>query len=777
MLFATMILLAGLAMSATGALLWRASQARHERQSFGAVASNVTATLGTLLRRNADDVATLRAVLTMDPHVQPTAYATWASTLGGPASDVGNLGSIAIEAVPAARLHAFEARRNVDPSFRAYLHGWVVPVQRGSARTYCLLADAAGTLGYLTPAVAAQIQGDWCSSSSPIGLLESVLLQTQTDTGQIVTLPIDLPYLHTVLVEAAVYRRGAPLASVAERRAAVTSWLVTSFAMPMIIQAAISGNRGIAVDVYHTNPGETPMEIGSAGTRRAGQLEQTRSVSIDGSWTIKVHGTPIVNGFSAGLEGLLVLVTGAIVSLLLFVILLVLSQSRAQALALVDEKTGQLLHQTHHDALTGLPNRTLALDRAEQMLARARRTHVPIAALYIDIDSFKHVNDTFGHAAGDAFLKIVADRLRSVIRASDTAARLAGDEFLVLIEGAPLAAGPQLVAERLLEVLRLPYDMADDIGRQLSLTASIGVVYGERSTAEQLLADADIALYTAKSAGKNRYVLFQTGMQTAALDRLTLEMDLAQALERGELFLVYQPILDLSTEQTVAVEALLRWRHPTRGIVSPSVFVPVAEDCGLIVPIGRWVLVEACRQAAAWHRRGFKLGISVNVSARQFDRDDLIDDVRQALELAHLAPSALAVEITETTLMRDSEATADHLHALKQLGVRIALDDFGTGYSSLAYLRRFPVDALKIDRYFINGVAASKESTAMIQTLVRLGQTLNLTTIAEGIEDRAQFISLQREGCDQGQGFLFAEPMDARAIDSFLSRELGQTAA
>src|SRR5581483_8791521 len=480
------------------------------------------------------------------------------------------------------------------------------------------------------------------------------------------------------------------------------------------------------------------QQIAVAGAHgAAGDLAQTRTVVIDTPWTMKVRGMVPVAGLSPDAEGLLTFGGGAVVSVLAFLLVMVLGRSRERALRMVDQKSGQLRHQALHDALTGLPNRVLALDRAEQMLARARRVKMPIAALHIDIDGFKHVNDTFGHKAGDEFLRLVAERISAVVRDSDTAARLSGDEFVVLLDGSTtLDVGPQLVAERLLEVLREPYDLTDHIGRQLTLSASIGLAHGLDDSAEELLADADIALREAKSRGKDQVVLFQSGMHTVAQDRLTLEMDLGDALGGDQLFLVYQPTFDLESERAVGVEALLRWRHPSRGVIRPDLFIPIAEDSGLIIPIGRWVLEQACAQAARWRAHGHGIGMSVNVSGRQLDRDTLIEDVRTALEHSGLDPAALTLEITETTLMRDAEGATERLAALKALGVRIAIDDFGTGYSSLAYLRQFPVDALKIDRSFISGVARSEQSAALIHTLVRLGKSLKLETLAEGIEDR-----------------------------------------
>ena len=429
----------------------------------------------------------------------------------------------------------------------------------------------------------------------------------------------------------------------------------------------------------------------------------------------------------------------------------------------------QLRFQSLHDPLTGLPNRALVYDRAEQLLARARRQQVPAAALYVDIDGFKDVNDSFGHAAGDEMLKAVSTRLCNAVRESDTVGRLGGDEFVVLLDPSRIDASPELIAQRLLAVLHEPIELAEAGGRSLSITASIGIAYGQEASAEELLRDADLALYEAKAAGKNRSTVFESRMQTAVQDRLTLEMDLCDALEAHQFFLLYQPIFDLRSEGMTGIEALIRWRHPTRGIILPKNFIPVAEESGLIVEIGRWVLEEACRQASTWQGEGRPLGVSVNVSARQLEHDTLVDDVRDALHASGLDGGSLTLEITETALMRDSEAALERLRALKTLGVAIAIDDFGTGYSSLAYLRQFPVDALKIDRSFISGIAASKDSSnALIHTLVQLGKTLGMKTVGEGIEDRVQLRNLQREQCDLGQGLVFAGPLEARSIDELL---------
>jgi diguanylate cyclase (GGDEF)-like protein len=425
-----------------------------------------------------------------------------------------------------------------------------------------------------------------------------------------------------------------------------------------------------------------------------------------------------------------------------------------------------------HDALTGLPNRTLILDRVEQMLVRARHSKAPVAALFIDLDNFKTINDTLGHGAGDELLRAVAARLDGVVRDIDALGRLGGDEFVIVAEGMSLAAGPEMIAERLLEALKQPFELQGADNR-LTVTASVGIAAGDRVSAEELLRDADIAMYRAKWDGKNRYVLFESGMQDAIQSRMELEIDLRDAFDNDEFFLVYQPTFDLRDMTPTGMEALIRWRSPMRGIVQPDDFIPLLEETGLIVEVGAWVLREACRQGAAWHESGYRVGIAVNVAARQLDTDEFVTEVRDALAQSGLDPGALTIEITETTLMDNADETARRLVAIKELGVRIAIDDFGTGYSSLAYLQRFPVDALKIDRSFISRVSEDPEGETLIRTLVQLGKSLSIETLAEGIEQSRELSLLQEEQCDSGQGFLFARPLDVADCEPFLRDRLG----
>jgi diguanylate cyclase (GGDEF)-like protein len=436
----------------------------------------------------------------------------------------------------------------------------------------------------------------------------------------------------------------------------------------------------------------------------------------------------------------------------------------------VDRKTDELHYQAMHDRLTGLPNRALILDRIEQALERSRRDHGPIAVLFLDLDGFKRVNDTFGHAAGDQLLRAVSDRLTAMLRSSDTVGRLGGDEFVVVVEGQALDAGPEVIADRIREALAEAFHVGPGDEVTVHLKTSIGIAVGVRDGAEDLLRDADVALYAAKDAGRGQYVLFIPEMQAIVRERQELEMDLRAAVSSDQFFLVYQPTFDLVSSSITGVEALIRWQHPTRGVVQPDEFIALAEETSMIVPIGRWVLIEACRQAAEWHRRGQPLNVSVNISGRQLDKDvDLVGDVEAALSSSGLEPGLLTLEITETMIMRDAHVSTLHLYALKALGVRIAIDDFGTGYSSLAYLRQFPVDALKIDRSFIRAIADNEESSALIRAMIQIGKALGIETLAEGIEEDNQLHRLIRDECDSGQGYLFARPLPPEALEEFIN--------
>jgi diguanylate cyclase (GGDEF)-like protein len=571
-------------------------------------------------------------------------------------------------------------------------------------------------------------------------------------TGGVTTLAIGNP----------VYRGGAVPATVQARQDAFLGWVGIEVVPSVVLGTALQGHPDTGVDFrYGTGRGSVSFDAGSAP---AGAL--TTVVDLENGWRVRVA-SPVASGaIDADADALALLVAGIALTLLLVALIALLATGRDRALVTVDAQTDELRHLALHDPLTGLPNRALLLDRLEQLLARGRRDHGAVAAFFIDLDDFKDINDTLGHAAGDQLLVAVGNRLSGALRQGDTVGRLGGDEFVVLAEGASLAAGPGVVADRLLDVLASPFAV-DETDMPLSVTASIGYADGDRPTPERLLQDADIALYQAKAAGKAQAVGFAQAMRTAVDIHRHLEVELHGALESHQFFLMYQPTVDLSTGVFTGAEALLRWRHPERGVVMPDQFIPALESSGLIVPVGAWVLVEACRQAVRWADQGQPLVMSVNVSGRQLERDRVIDDVDRALSLTGLDPGLLVLELTETSLMSNVEASMERLQLLKALGVRIAIDDFGTGYSSLAYLRQFPIDVLKIDQMFVAGMTDSDESAALVDTLIQLGRALGLETVAEGVETDGQRLLLQAAGVDIGQGYLFARPME---VDGFERR-------
>ena len=430
----------------------------------------------------------------------------------------------------------------------------------------------------------------------------------------------------------------------------------------------------------------------------------------------------------------------------------------------------KLAHQALHDPLTGLPNRALVLDRIAQALSRSVRHHWSVAVLFFDVDRFKVVNDSLGHSAGDALLVLVVERLQSLLRPGDTMSRLGGDEFLVVCEEVDGADQARHLAERLSDAFRSPFVLGE---REMFATASLGIALGRapEATPEGLLRDADAAMYRAKELGRARCEVFDEDMRAQALRRLDTEHAMPRALERNEFRILYQPIVGLDTGTMTGVEALVRWEHPEHGLITPAEFVPIAEDNGLIVPLGAWVLRQAMEQAAQWHRQRPSrrdLHVTVNLSARQVQDPGLPFAVATALDELKMDPSALTLEITESVLMHDRDISLARLLDLKFLGVRLAIDDFGTGYSSLAYLQRFPLDVLKVDKAFVDGVAHGPEESALAAAIIRLGHTLHLRTVAEGVESPEQVAHLRRLGCQEAQGYLFAKPLPADEVGDCL---------
>ncbi|HEX8145675.1 MAG TPA: EAL domain-containing protein [Pyrinomonadaceae bacterium] len=432
----------------------------------------------------------------------------------------------------------------------------------------------------------------------------------------------------------------------------------------------------------------------------------------------------------------------------------------------------QLLHDAFHDALTGLSNRALFIDRLKLALARHQRLGADhFAVLFLDLDRFKVINDSLGHAIGDQLLVGIARRLETCLRPGDTVARLGGDEFTILLEDVTDAREVTAIAKRIQKELALPFNLG---GHEVYTTASIGIAPSTTGyeRPDDILRDADTAMYRAKSAGKSRYEIFDKEMHTRAVNLLTLETDLRRALDRREFNVYYQPIVSLESGEVQGFEALLRWRHPAHGFIPPAEFIPVAEETGLILPIGRWALEEACRQMREWQAqfpRAARMYVSVNLSARQFANPELCEQIKEALETTELGPQSLKLEITESVVMENIEKTIEMLRQLRALGVESSIDDFGTGYSSLSYLHHFPSTTLKIDRSFIGRMGGADEKTEIVHTILLLARNLGMRVVAEGIETEAQLAQLRALSCDYGQGYLFSKAVNAAAVGRVLS--------
>ncbi len=431
-------------------------------------------------------------------------------------------------------------------------------------------------------------------------------------------------------------------------------------------------------------------------------------------------------------------------------------------------------HLAQHDFLTNLPNRVLLNDRIDQAISLGKRNNVGVALMFLDLDRFKHINDSLGHAIGDKLLQLVAQRLSSCVRRSDTVSRQGGDEFVILLSECRHAEDPGLTAEKIVAALAPPYVIDE---HELHVTASIGIsTYpADAQDGDGLIKSADIAMYHAKARDRGNYQFFEAAMNVRAVERQLVEVNLRSALEQQELLLHYQPLVNLATGLITGAEALLRWMHPKWGMTLPNRFVSVAEDSGLIVPMGRWVLREACTQAKRWEASGLGLGsIAVNISALEFRRKDFVQNVSDVLEETGLKPHLLQLEITESVLMQEAHSSAAILRKLKDMGIGLAVDDFGTGYSSLSYLIQFPVDVLKIDQSFVQSIGSKKPSEIIVSAVIAMGCSLNQRVVAEGVEDEMQLNFLKQRDCEEGQGYLFSRPISVNDFSSLLENGLSK---
>ena len=731
------------------------NDAQRSHQAFVTSSSQIASSLKLAIQQEVNLVISTEAFVATNPSATNATYLNWVHSMQVKTRypEVGELGFVDI--VQAAQLPQFVARIVVDPPTPLTPGQTYQVTPPGNRPFYCLTkfwyADGGPSvpLGY-----------DNCASYG-------------SDAAKILAQDIALPFSYIpfkfgkdtyLAVSAPVYPGGSIPATAESRLATVLGNVGLTIRPGLLLTDALDGHPGTAVS-FHYGSDSTHRVTFTAGSAPAGA--QSSMTDLNNGWRVKTFAVVDGPGLFGNVGALALLLGGLALSLLLGALIYVLGTSRSRALRLVRDRTRELHHLALHDPLTDLPNRALILDRIGKMLARSRRERTPVAVLFLDLDNFKDVNDTLGHAAGDQLLTEVAARLVSATRQEDTVGRLGGDEFVILAEGASLAAGAEVVAQRILDVLAAPFEI---VGNQspLSVTASIGIAEGSRTTPDELLRDADIALYQAKAAGKGCAVVFAPAMQKAVDEHWDLERDLQTALHTHQFFLLYQPTFDLASGAFTSVEALLRWCHPTRGVILPDDFVPNLEASGLIVPVGRWVLEEACRQGAAWARQGHQVIVSINVSARQLDRDQIVSDVHDALTTSGFDPALCVLELTETALMQNVEDTVGRLTQLKTLGVRLAIDDFGTGYSSLAYLRQFPIDVLKIDRSFVAGITDTSEAVALVHAMVQIGKALGLEIVAEGVESDGQRVQLATENVDTAQGFLFARPLDVVGVNRLL---------
>ncbi len=785
------VLVVGVAGSGAMANSWRHTVATQDQRSFQAAASNVAATVTMAVQRDIDLLATTGTMLAGTPGMDNASFTRWFSSLDVIGNYPGSFGFAFVQAVTPQQLPAFAARAVADPPSGLPLPGGFHLQPPGVRPQYCLMRFISLQLpATLTRKVAAVPQAiglmagfgffnpgvDECANGQLIRQQQVVPGQVtagsftaligRADPGNIEALPLFrrvfkglLPIELTLPVYSEV-SAGAP--------PQLLGWMGGMFDLNSLLIPALDNRPGMSLVLSAPGSGGRLGVVARTGRPVPGALAQTLRMQTEGNWQLRlVDGR--AGGWGPNVQGGVVLGVGVLLSLLLCVLLATLTRSRAVALDLVHQRTAELRHRALHDSLTDLPNRSLILERTDRALVRARSDGTPVALLFIDLDGFKDVNDSKGHGAGDELLCAAAQRFAAIPHQSATVGRLGGDEFVVLVEGYD-AYDPGVLAKRLLDACSEPFFIESLPGVALSVSVSIGVAAGSRAAPGELLRDADIALYQAKEQGKNRFVVFEQEMRQAVRSRVDLEGELREAIDLGQFFLVYQPTFELGTMAVTGVEALIRWRSPLRGVVPPSDFIPALEETGLIADVGRFVLMEACRQTRCWHDLGMPLAVSVNVSARQLESDGLVDDVRMALAASGLDARALVVEITETALMRDATGTARRLHALKALGARVAVDDFGTGYSSMAYLKQFPVDVLKIDRSFVDAMSDGADGPAFVHALVQLGKVLHLETLAEGIEAEDQLSLLRGESCDSGQGFLFARPLEPADLEGFLTQ-------
>jgi diguanylate cyclase (GGDEF)-like protein len=610
------------------------------------------------------------------------------------------------------------------------------------------------------------------ASPAPVHLSPALL--RSRNTGLSVYHPIAAGHRQALAVVTPVYRGNVTPHSLFGRTAASVGWLREVLVPGAVLGQVLVGHPGYALALTHRN-GASNLTF-SSGARRSDA--QNTTLNLHDGWTVTSFGPAAGASVLADGDALALLIGGILLSVLLGLVVDILGgaarpPAAAPADAEAEAQASELPDKYLYEPVTGLPNRELTLDRAERMVARTGRDSGMLAgALFVDIDQLSEVNEMLGLTAGNQLLKIVGERLLDVVRTGDTVGRLDGDEFVVLVESAARGVRLDSLAQRMIEALHKPVEL-DAFGPSFVLTASIGVAFGRYATPDDLLRDAHVALVSAKTAGKDRYTVFNANMRTVIEGRAVLEAELSTALAENQFLLLYQPIYDLRTRKVAGLEALIRWAHPTQGVLAPDAFIPLAEETGLIVPIGRFMLEEACARAAAWNVAGHRVGVSVKISPHQLNRDGFATDVQRALQQSGIEPSLLTLEIAETTVMRDLAVAAERLQEIKQLGVSIAIDDFGgSGYAHQSDLRQLPLDSMRVDR---SSLAASEDEdyrSWLLEAIMLVGRELSLTVVATGIETHEQMATLQAIGCTMAQGALMGSPTPVDAIASLFEIDL-----
>ena len=740
------ILVLGTSASIFGAMAIARTNDQRTHNAFKSSSAEIADTLELYVHHQLDLITSVESLLIGNPQATRAAFNQWASAVNLLAhnKDLTELG--VINYVPASQLAAYEAHESSMQS--APFH--VTPA--GSYPYYCF-----AVMGVTRPGTASPSRDDDLCAGD-----DGSIISTARTSGKGSVVPYMYHGVKTIAFETPLYRGGSSPTTVAARERSFVAVIALTLEPKVVLQSALDNYPHMQIKLIYGAHSNAVFASGVAPTDAEHVF-----LSLKDGWTVEILGLSHGGGLFSDDNALDVLFGGIALSAVVAALLFVLGTDRSRLRRLVHDRTTQLKFQATHDALTGLPNRTLVVDRMEQLLSRNRRHGTQGAAFFVDLDDFKNVNDSLGHDAGDRLLVLVAARMRAALRDVDTIGRVGGDEFVILIDGVNQAQSTTVVAERLLDAMRAPFELDGSL-LPLIVNTSIGIAVGDRPSGGILLRDADVALYQAKAKGKNKYVFFDPVMEVALGRKIALEFDLRSALADHQFHLRYQPIYALDDLTIVGVEALLRWQHPTLGLLDPDEFIPVLERTGQIRDVGAWVLTTACNQVARWRARGDDLTLAVNVSGRQFDDHLLVDQIQAALVESGLEGRSLTIEVTETALMLDMASVVRDLDQIRELGVSIAIDDFGTGYSSLASLRELPVDCIKIDQSFVASITTSEESMALVRTFIQLSADLGLRTVAEGVETFEQMDLLRASHIDFVQGYLFSHPLDPDEVEENL---------